>query len=539
MATNVRLLDCTLRDGGYVNDWDFGHSVLTGTFKRLDAAGVDYIEIGFLDDRRPFDENRSIMPSTEAADRIFSGVKKKHAMAVAMIDYGTCDLSHIRPCSESYLDGIRVIFKKHLRIPALKFCAELKKLGYYVFAQLVSVTSYSDEEMLDLISLANQVKPHAVSMVDTYGLMHQNNLGHYFDLLDKHLDPEIALGYHGHNNFQMGYANCISMIDRMHETSRNLLVDGTLYGMGKSAGNAPIELIMMHLNHLFPKRYDINQILEAIDSSIKLFYSPATWGYNLFYYIAASNNCHPNYVAFLLAKNTLSIKSVNEILGSLNKEKALLYDKDYIEKLYVEYQTNQVNDTETVSRLEKELKNRDILLLGPGSSVVKEKDKILHYIEQRHPTVISINCVLDEIDQDYLFLCNSKRYIQLTSRLSKKDYRIIATSNLTKTGKNDFDYILNYESLLEKAPIVVDSAIMMLLKVLEKIHCRSVALAGLDGYTSAKTEDFQDEDGAENIEDIPTYINTYIGSFIHHKAENTDIRFVTHSLFSNYDNERL
>ena len=98
---------------------------------------------------------------------------------------------------------------------------------------------------------------------------------------------------------------------------------------------------------------------------------------------------------------------------------------------------------------------------------------------------------------------------------------------------------MNYESLLEKAPIVVDSAIMMLLKVLEKIHCRSVALAGLDGYTSAKTADFQDEDGAEKIEDIPTYINSYIGSFIHHKAENTDIRFVTNSLFSMNDDERL
>ena len=71
MEKKVLMLDCTLRDGGYVNDWDFGHSTITGIYKRLEAAGADYIEVGFLDDRREFDINRSIMPSTEAINKIF------------------------------------------------------------------------------------------------------------------------------------------------------------------------------------------------------------------------------------------------------------------------------------------------------------------------------------------------------------------------------------------------------------------------------------------------------------------------------------
>ena len=528
----ISLLDCTLRDGGYVNDWNFGNDNMINIFERLADSNVDFIEVGFLDERRAFDWNRSIMPDTDCVDRIFSHLDKKNSKVIAMIDYGTCGLEHIRPCSETYLDGIRVIFKKHLREKALSFCASLKAMGYLVFAQMVSVTSYSDREMMDLIDQANEVKPYAVSMVDTYGLMHQNNLGHYFDLLDSNLDPDIALGYHGHNNFQMGYANCISMIDRMHETKRHLLVDGTLYGMGKSAGNAPIELIIMHMNRLFPKRYDINHILEAIDSNIKQFYSPATWGYNLFFYIAASNNCHPNYVSYLLGKNTLSIKSVNEILGRLSTEKALLYDRDYIEKLYVEYQTNQVNDSESIERIRKEVSGKPILLIGPGNSVSAKKEEIRQYIEKNQPIIITINCVGDDIEQDYVFLCNSKRYIQLTSKLSRKNYRIIATSNLTKTGKNDFDYVLNDEGLMENAPVVRDSAILMLLKKKKKTGCSSVALAGLDGYTPAKTAEFLEEEGADKIENIPHYINSYIGSFIQKKAEKTEIRFLTSSLFS-------
>ena len=73
----VRLLDCTLRDGGYVNDWEFGHSVITGTYKRLDEAGVDYIEVGFLDDRRGFDINRTIQPNTECFNKVFNNIEKK------------------------------------------------------------------------------------------------------------------------------------------------------------------------------------------------------------------------------------------------------------------------------------------------------------------------------------------------------------------------------------------------------------------------------------------------------------------------------
>jgi len=123
----VNLLDCTLRDGGYVNDWEFGHSVITSTYKRLDAAGVDYIEIGFLDDRRETDLNRTIQPNTKSFDILFEGIEKKHAIPLAMIDYGTCDIDNIAPCEESFIDGIRVIFKKDKIDNALPFCKKIKE----------------------------------------------------------------------------------------------------------------------------------------------------------------------------------------------------------------------------------------------------------------------------------------------------------------------------------------------------------------------------------------------------------------------------
>lgn len=508
----IKLLDCTLRDGGYVNDWEFGHNNLVSIFERIVGAGVDIIEVGFLDDRRPFDMNRSIMPDSASVERIYGKLDRKQAMVVGMIDYGTCSIEHIQPCEESYLDGIRVIFKKHIREQAIAYCRQLKELGYKVFVQLVSITSYEDDELMDLIRLANDLEPYAVSMVDTYGLMHQENLMHYYKLLNQYLKPSIGLGYHSHNNFQMAYANCIEMLS--HETERMVLVDGTIYGMGKSAGNAPIELLAMHLNDRFGTHYDISQMLEAVDANVMPIYKMTPWGYNMFFFIAASNDCHPNYVSYLMNKRTLSVKSINEILSKLEGEKQLMYDQKLIEQLYLDYQNIEVNDEKDIAELTEKFKEKNVLLLGPGLNVQKQFDRIKAYVEEKKPIVVSVNFISGELNSDYVFLSNSKRYVQLATALSQNpNLQVIATSNVTKTDGR-FDYTLQYSSLLDEAAdgVCMDNSFIMLLKVMKKIGVKSVALGGFDGYIGDKKQN---------------YINAYMEySFNKEQAEKTN-QYVT------------
>lgn len=122
MSGKRYLLDCTLRDGGYVNDWEFGRDNITNVFERLVSSGVDAIEIGFLDDRRSFDINRTIMPCTADAEKIFGRLDRGNAMVVGMIDYGTCSIDHLQECSDSWLDGIRAIFKQPVAWETLEFC---------------------------------------------------------------------------------------------------------------------------------------------------------------------------------------------------------------------------------------------------------------------------------------------------------------------------------------------------------------------------------------------------------------------------------
>ena len=331
----IKLLDCTLRDGGFCNDWNFGQETIEGVFQGLARAGVDIIEVGFLNARRPFDPERSIMPDTQSANRIFGHLDRKSALVVAMIDYGTCPLESIAPREVTCLDGIRVIFKKPKRFEALAFCAELRRLGYLVFVQPVSITDYTDEELRDLGCRVNSLAPNAVSVVDTYGLLHGEELIHYFDILHHTMNESIALGYHAHNNLQLAYANCIAVIRKASTmgSRRALILDASLLGMGKSAGNTPLELLALYLNRYHGKDYGIENILELIDRYITPGITPPPWGYSILYFLASATGCHPSYVAYLRERG-VDCATVYTLLGKIPAEKRLTFDEAYIAQAY-------------------------------------------------------------------------------------------------------------------------------------------------------------------------------------------------------------
>lgn len=509
MSDNIKLLDCTLRDGGYLNDWEFGKSNIINIFERLVSAGVDIIETGFLDDRRSFDENRTIFPDTKSADRIYKKLSKGSSMIVGMIDYGTCSIDNVSPAAESYLDGIRVIFKKQKMHEAIEFCKKVRDKGYKVFAQAVSITSYNDEELSELIGLVNDLMPYAFSLVDTYGLLHKGELRHYFDFACAHLDRSIGIGYHAHNNFQLAYANCIELMDDPPK-DRLLIVDGTLYGMGKSAGNTPIELLVMHMNGYHGGHYHNSQILEAIEVTMLDMSRKVRWGYSFKFFLAASHDCHPNYVNYLMDIGKLSVKSISEILDMLEGDKKLLYDSDYIRELYFDYQKRHCADSDSVSKLISDLSGADVLIMGPGKNIYDQKDRVDAYLAAGSRVAISINFIPDGYDTDYVFMSNAKRYVQLCSALNeqKEKSKLIATSNITRT-LGEFDYTLNYSDLLDEEALLPDNPLIMLLKILKKAGVSSIGLAGFDGYRE-KT--------------VPNYVNPNMEySYSSQEAENINL----------------
>lgn len=526
----IRLLDCTLRDGGYVNDWEFGHNNLISIYERLVSSGVDIVEVGFLDDRRPFDMNRSIMPKTENVASIWKDVYKKAPMTVGMIDYGTCSIDNIQPCEESFLDGIRVIFKKQRMYEAMDFCAQLKALGYKVFSQLVSITSYNDDELMELIKLVNDVKPYAVSMVDTYGLLHPDDLLHYYEILDEHVDGDIQIGFHAHNNFQLAYANAITFLQK--QTKRDIVVDGTLYGMGKSAGNAPDELLALYLNRYLNKNYNIDIMLEAIEESVMEFYKKTPWNYKLFFYLSALNQCHPNYVSYYMKKENLSMAKLNDCLGDITpEEKKLLYDAEVAEDIYNEYCNAQIDDEGNYKKLAEALRDKEILIIGPGRNIQLQKDVVAKYINDKHPIVISVNYIPGAYDVDMVFTTNRYRYQQMTDSLyevKNKDVKIIATSNV-ECRNGSFEYILDRAPLLEKEERIMDNSFLMLLKALVIAGVKHVSCAGMDGYSDKEDNYFNPRMEYAFIKNEARYLNRHIKNAISEFRESIDVNFITYT----------
>lgn len=534
----IRLLDCTLRDGGYVNDWNFGLNNLISIYERLVDSGVEIIEVGFLDDRRPFDINRSIMPDTESVKGIWKTTSKRPPMIVGMIDYGTCDIENLQPCEESYVDGIRVIFKKHLMKEAMEYCRQVQKLGYKVFSQLVSITSYSDEELLQLVELVNDVKPYAVSMVDTYGILHPQDLLHYYEILDENVDKSVQIGFHAHNNFQLAYANALAFIEK--ETERDIVVDGTLYGMGKSAGNAPIELLAMRLNEKFGMHYNIHPMMEAIEESVLDFYREAQWGYQPFYYLCGLNKCHPNYLTYLQEKENLSVSKIDTLLSRIEpEENKLLYKRSIIEEIYDEYMKNESDDSENYEKLAKILCGREILLVGPGKNIHLQKKKVQAFIKEKAPLVISINYVPEEFKTDFVFVTNSKRYQQMTEDLhseGNENIRLIVTSNVEcKSGVESYE--LNRAPLLEMQEQIKDNSFLMLLRVLKKAGANNITCAGFDGYSKKEDNYFDPKMEYYFVKTATSYLNSHVREQIKIFRETMKINFITYTHYDELEDD--
>ena len=529
---DIKLLDCTLRDGGYVNDWRFGYSNIVSIFERLVDANVDIIEVGFLDDRRPFDIDRSIFPDTKSADKIYGSLDKKNSLVVGMIDYGTCDISNLSECEDSFLDGIRVIFKKGKMHEAMEYCRQVKELGYKVCSQLVSVTSYTDDELLEVIGLVNDVKPYAVSMVDTYGLMDDEWLLYIYKILDDNLDENIRIGFHAHNNFQLGYSNALSFI--RYNGKHDILVDGTLYGMGKSAGNDPIELVAMTLNKKYGGNYNIDSLLEAINESIMDFYKKTPWGYKIFFYLCAKNKCHPNYLTDYEKEENLSVTRIDELLSTIEPDdKKLLYDKQLGKELYDSYVDSKTNDGAAINDFLDFVGNRKILLIGPGKNISLQKNKVDKFIEESNPVRISINYIPDDIDIDCVFITNPKRYHDMTLSLKddkNKDIKKIATTNVS-CRNGVFDFVINRAPLLEKDEKIIDNSFLMFIKFLHRIGIKEVFCAGFDGYSDRENNYNNPEMEYDFIKREAISLNSHMKASIAEYRHSMDINFITYSAY--------
>ena len=322
--TSIKILDCTLRDGGYIIDWNFGLEKISSIITNLEESQIDFIECGFLKESN-YDINKSFFSSISQLEKIIS----KNQNYTLMVNFGEYDIKNFSNCKSNNIK-IRVAFKKDKQKEALKYIKELMDLGWDVFVNPMSTNTYTKFELIELIKELNKIKPYCLTIVDTLGNMYENDVIKIFKFINTFLDQQIAIGFHSHNSLQLSFSNTKAILKL--NMNRTLIIDSCLYGMGRGAGNLCTELIVKYINDIYESKYKIIPILSGIEKNIKPIFEYLPWGYSTSYYVAAINGCHPNYATYLL-KNKFSDKKINEILSKIPNDEKTSFDKNLIEEI--------------------------------------------------------------------------------------------------------------------------------------------------------------------------------------------------------------
>ena len=408
MTTNdLKLLDCTLRDGGYINDWKWGFQRAKEIIQSLINANIDIVEVGFLRNVEKYDKKITVCNHIEELNRLLPD-EQNNTIFSAMAMRSNYDISKLEPYSGKGIEMIRITAHDYDIADGMEFAKEVKSRGYKLSINPINIMGYSDNEILWILDQVNKILPYQFSIVDTFGSMKKRDMDRIVNLADHNLDKNIRLALHLHENMSMGFYLAQNFSD-MH-LNRPVTIDGSLMGMGRIPGNLPIELIADYLNENESKNYDIDYIMDAIQDYILPLKGESKWGYTPAYFLSAKYNLHRNYAEYYLNKGDLTNRDINHILSRFDRNKCTAFDAEYADEQYKIYKSNIIDDTEYRKKLKQELKGQNILLIAPGASIIHFSDNISEYIKKIKPIVISVNFIPEMYNTEYSFFSNNKRF---------------------------------------------------------------------------------------------------------------------------------
>lgn len=536
---NVRLLDCTLRDGGRIIDCKFPDDEIREVSRRLCDARIDIVELGFLRDWRNtnYSGNSTFFTNPEQLKKF--AFDDKRTLFVAFIDFGMFDFDSLSNYQDDGIRGLRVGFTKkdylNNKDEVIRCLRIVQEKGYLLFVQGVNSLGYSDKELMDVVDMVNEINPYSFGIVDTYGAMYIDDLQRIYTLLDHNLKQNICIDFHSHNNFQLSFSFAQEIIN-LSRGNRQIIIDGTLNGMGKVAGNLNTELIVDYMNRRLGYNYDYDLILDTIDDFIYKYKEKYQWGYSIPGVMAGVYKSHPNNIIYLTEKMRLATKDVKYLLSMIEPDLRQRYDYENIKELYKKYNHENVDDAEALNFIKNILSGRELLLLFPGSSIDSYKDRILEYIYKNMPVIITVNFIPSKrySDDTFYFFGSEKRYLQY-NEIDDIDHCIVVSNIINRQGK---EIVVNYETLVNREREYFDNTGIMLLNLLKRVGREKFTIAGFDGFAGESNNYFKDREFGESRykdkfnelnEDLMHSLSDYSKSL----KQRANINFLTPSIFEN------
>jgi hypothetical protein len=517
---NIKILDCTLRDGGYVNNWGFSQSQISKIVSALGKSNIDIIELGYLDDKNGKSLNSTLFDSVVSVDKALDD-STLEVQKVVMIDLFGFDIEKLPLQSNTKINGIRLAFHKKDINDALLAAEKIIDLGYQLFFQPMVTKNYTDDDFLALIIKANRLNIYAFYVVDSFGSMSLNEFQHYVSLAHGHLNATIVLGYHSHNNMQLAFSNAINLCSE--KIDREVILDSSIYGMGRGAGNLNTELIADYLNTINKYKYKVIPLLEVIDGILSYYFKKHSWGFSPVQYLSASLDCHPNYASYLVNKKTTHIVDIRKILDKIPLKNKNSFNEQIVDNLYQEFLLTEKSKIRGQLNISNDKK---ILLVASGSSVNDSLALIKDKVASDNYVIVALNHKPQFIC-DYYFFSNQQRFDEFKDELPL-DKQVITTNIRseilisTVISLKDIAYVENN--------FVTNVAILMV-NYLILNHIKEVEIAGLDGYQAGKNNYAYNETNIVTNENLFEELNEIVKDSLYMLKVFIDIDLITPSIY--------
>ena len=490
----IKLLDCTLRDGAYIVNGNFGKASIRGIVDKLSSARVDIVEVGWLKN----DEHKEGFTYYHVPSDFnkYLNSKNEHVMYTMMIDYNRYDLNNLPVNDHKSIDAIRIVFPYGKMKEGVEVGKGIREKGYKVYFQLANTLNYTNEDLKEVVACMNEFKPDGIYMVDTFGSMYDDDVERIATVINSSLDINIEFGIHTHNNQQLAFSNAVSFIKCVEKTNekRSVIIDSSLCGMGRGAGNATTELMVNYLNKKYSTHYDLDDVMDAIDLYMGYYKENFTWGYSTPYFIAGIYTTHVNNIAYLTENHNTTAHDMRNIIESMGEKERRAYDYDYLENKYVENQNKTIDDAKDVEDIKNQFKNKKILLVAPGKTSIVEKNKIDEFIKSNKPVVIGVNAILTGYNYDYVFFVNKGRY-EFSQNSHKNTFdrvKKILLSNIKTKKDNGNEFIVSYSHAIKRGFMHFDNAVICALRFLDYIGATDIYLSGFDGFKEKYNESYAD-----------------------------------------------
>lgn len=424
----VKVLDCTIRDGGHLNGWNFSDNLVRSTYYAACKSGVDYFEVGYRF-KNPKKEFGKFAKCDDSYLFSLFDVSDECKLTV-MIDAGKSDTQDFCECRKELtpISAVRVATYPYELEKALVQCEDLKQKGYEVFLNLMVISEYKDEHFDILKNWENKEILEALSFADSFGAFIPDDIERYIARLKSLGYGKI--GFHSHNNLQLAFANALKAIE-----CGAYIVDASAFGMGRGSGNLPVEILTGYLEKKGENKFNPVSYLDVIDRFFLEENKKTPWGYRIQSLIGGLKNIHPYYVNGLCEKHLYTINEVWNAAELVKKNCPLSFSEKEMNNIlsdkFVNYDDINIVDkipispskdafVQGVPEFADSHKGRNFLIIANGASIVKYRDKLIEFIKEKDCVTIGTNFLNGLFEPDYHCFVSRKRFLKYCFSISHK-----------------------------------------------------------------------------------------------------------------------